>query len=352
MLTRVVVSIFVNPTQFAPHEDFDAYPRDVDSDLMLLNSGIDLVYTPTEDQLYPNGRTITTRAGDAAKGLESDFRPHFFDGVTTVVKTLFDQIQPDIAVFGEKDFQQLQVIREMVSSLKLPIQILGGPIVRDEHGLALSSRNAYLSEEELEIARMLNQIIFNAAFEIQNGADEQTTLDEVFDILRRPARHFHAEMQTHARQHFLDLVQRLAAEVRGAEHLGFGLLDQVADIDDVVVLQAVGRTHRKLQLVHLLEQRRVEGQLGLASSRRFLRGSSKLTKIAAGPAGCARHRPRRLRRDRAVGFDRHGQLVVVENLALAGVLDLVGDLLHRRIERVDRDQADRRVFGRLRSAGT
>jgi pantoate--beta-alanine ligase len=175
---RVVVSIFVNPTQFAPHEDFDAYPRDVDSDLMLLNSGIDLVYTPTEDQLYPNGRTITTRAGDAAKGLESDFRPHFFDGVTTVVKTLFDQIQPDIAVFGEKDFQQLQVIREMVSSLKLPIQILGGPIVRDEHGLALSSRNAYLSEEELEIARMLNQIIFNAAFEIQNGADEQTTLDE------------------------------------------------------------------------------------------------------------------------------------------------------------------------------
>jgi pantoate--beta-alanine ligase len=134
----------------------------------LLSAKVDLVYTPSEDQLYPDGPKVITPAGEAAKGLESDFRPHFFDGVATVVKTLFDQVRPDVAVFGEKDFQQLQVIREMVAAHNLPIEILGGPIVRDDQGLALSSRNAYLSPEELEIARMLNQILYHCALQISS----------------------------------------------------------------------------------------------------------------------------------------------------------------------------------------
>ena len=161
---KVVVSIFVNPTQFAPHEDFDAYPRDYDRDATMLEAaGVDALYLPEAAEIYPHGPVITTRAGQAAKGLESDFRPHFFDGVCTVVRTLFDHVQPDIAIFGEKDYQQLMVIREMVEALSLPIEIIGTPIVRDEHGLALSSRNAYLSADELEIARKMNLILRETA---------------------------------------------------------------------------------------------------------------------------------------------------------------------------------------------
>lgn len=181
---KVVVSIFVNPTQFAPHEDFDTYPRDLPKDLKLLQMvGADLVYTPDEQEIYPEGARQTIQAGKAAESLESDFRPHFFGGVVTVVHTLFKQVQPDIAIFGEKDFQQLQVISEMVKTQKLPIEIIGAPIARDEYGLALSSRNAYLSEEELGIARMLNQAIYKAAFDIQNGIAPQTALDQATQSL-------------------------------------------------------------------------------------------------------------------------------------------------------------------------
>lgn len=164
---KVVVSIFVNPTQFAPHEDFDAYPRDLAGDVALLESvDVDAVYAPGETDLYPQGAKSDQKAGAAATGLESDFRPHFFDGVVSVVDRLFKAVQPDVAVFGEKDFQQLQVIREMVADKGLGIEIIGGPIARDEFGLALSSRNAYLSEGELEIARMLNQVIYKLAADI------------------------------------------------------------------------------------------------------------------------------------------------------------------------------------------
>ena len=160
---HVVVSIYVNPTQFAPHEDFDAYPRDVEGDLKQLEGLADLVYLPSTKDIYPNGPAVTMNAGKAAEGLDSDFRPHFFHGVATVVHRLFEIVKPDTAVFGEKDFQQLMVIREMVEEYDLAIEIIGGPIARDEHGLALSSRNAYLSEDELGIARMLNQVLYNAA---------------------------------------------------------------------------------------------------------------------------------------------------------------------------------------------
>ena len=153
-----IVSIFVNPTQFAPHEDFDSYPRDVESDLAQL-SGVDLVYLPRVEDLYPDGATSDIKAGKSSKGLETDFRPHFFDGVCSVVYRLFNQIQPSVAVFGEKDYQQLMIIREMVEKYDLPIEIIGGPTMRDAYGLALSSRNAYLTADELDLARRFNVIL-------------------------------------------------------------------------------------------------------------------------------------------------------------------------------------------------
>lgn len=160
----VIVSIFVNPTQFAPHEDFDQYPRqDMEDASRLEELGVDVLFLPGEDVIYPDGKESSIRAGEAAKGLESDFRPHFFDGVVNVVSRLFDLVKPDVAVFGEKDFQQLQVIKEMVAALSLPIEIIGAPIARDDFGLALSSRNAYLNPQELEIARKLNVILREAA---------------------------------------------------------------------------------------------------------------------------------------------------------------------------------------------
>jgi pantoate--beta-alanine ligase len=159
---KVIVSIFVNPAQFAPHEDFDSYPRHVEADLALLKAeGVDAVYLPSVAEIYPNEDVSSNpvKTGPAAQGLESDFRPHFFGGVVNVVYRLFEHTQPDLAIFGEKDFQQLQVIREMVADYALPITILGAPIARDEYGLALSSRNAYLSADEIAIARKLNVIM-------------------------------------------------------------------------------------------------------------------------------------------------------------------------------------------------
>lgn len=156
----VVVSIFVNPTQFAPGEDFEDYPRDTDRDVLLLEGiGVDCVYLPEAEEIYPDGVKVSVKAGEAAKGLETDFRPHFFDGVCSVVHRLFELVEPDVAVFGKKDYQQLMVIHEMVETHDMEIEILGAPIVRDEYGLALSSRNAYLSDEGLAIARHLNSVL-------------------------------------------------------------------------------------------------------------------------------------------------------------------------------------------------
>ncbi len=161
---HVIVSIFVNPTQFAPHEDFDSYPRTIEEDAAKLSSeNVDILFTPNEEVLYPNGYDSKIKAGKAAIGLETDFRPHFFDGVVNVVYRLFEAVKPDIAVFGEKDFQQLQVIKEMVEDINLPIEIIGAPIARNKGGLALSSRNTYLSEDELKIASTLNVVLKKAA---------------------------------------------------------------------------------------------------------------------------------------------------------------------------------------------
>ena len=171
----VVVSIFVNPTQFAEGEDFDSDPRREESDNdMLRGEQVDILFRPTQADLYPDGLHSDIMAGDAAQGLETDFRPTFFDGVVNVVNRLSNAVKPDIAIFGEKDYQQLMVIREMVQQRDLPIEIIGAKIVRDDHGLALSSRNAYLSEGELDIARKLNKIL-------QDNPTEQKLLDAGFD---------------------------------------------------------------------------------------------------------------------------------------------------------------------------
>jgi pantoate--beta-alanine ligase len=153
---RAVVSIFVNPTQFAPHEDFERYPRDEAGDLAkLAGLGCDLVWAPDSRLMYPAGFATRVIPSGAAEGLESDFRPHFFAGVATVCCKLFTQVAPDIAVFGEKDYQQLCVVRQMVRDLDLPLEIVAMPTVREPDGLALSSRNAYLSPDERTAAPAL-----------------------------------------------------------------------------------------------------------------------------------------------------------------------------------------------------
>ena len=155
---KVVVSIFVNPLQFAPTEDLDRYPRDEAGDVAKLETaGCDLVYLPTVDALYPKGFVSRIEMSGPALGLETDFRPQFFSGVATVVMKLFNQVGPDVAVFGEKDFQQLAVIRAMVRDFDLPIDVIGAPTVREADGLALSSRNAYLSAQERDAAPELQR---------------------------------------------------------------------------------------------------------------------------------------------------------------------------------------------------
>src|SRR5262249_50718945 len=147
---RVVVSIFVNPAQFAPHEDFASYPRTFAADVAALGElGVDLVWAPSAQVMYPEGfATAVAPKGPALAGLEDAFRPHFFGGVATVVAKLFLQCLPDIAVFGEKDYQQLKVVTHMARDLDIPVRVIGGRTVREKDGLALSSRNAYLTPEQ------------------------------------------------------------------------------------------------------------------------------------------------------------------------------------------------------------
>lgn len=166
---HVLVSIFVNPAQFAPNEDFDAYPRTLDADLDKLSGHADLVFAPTPREIYPDGYATTITVGGPSAGLETDFRPHFFAGVATVVAKLLIAASPDIAVFGEKDYQQLLVIRQLVGDLALPVEIVGAPTLREADGLALSSRNAYLCAEERKIAGQLNLILKQAAHRAAAG---------------------------------------------------------------------------------------------------------------------------------------------------------------------------------------
>ena len=177
---RVVVSIFVNPAQFAPEEDLTTYPQTFASDVaMLTRLEADLIWAPSTDLMYPPGfATRVVPAGPAAAGLEDRFRPHFFEGVATVVTKLLIQCAPDYAMFGEKDYQQLKVISQMAKDLDLSARIIAIPTVREKDGLALSSRNAYLSARERAIAPALNRVLKECAGKIARGEPLPQVLEE------------------------------------------------------------------------------------------------------------------------------------------------------------------------------
>lgn len=168
---RVVATLFVNPRQFAPHEDFERYPRDEAGDAaMLSGAGCDLLYAPNRAAMYPEGFATNVIVGDVSTPLEGEFRPHFFGGVATVVTKLLLQALPDAAFFGEKDYQQLQVIKRMTRDLDIPVAIEGCATIREADGLAMSSRNAYLTADERRIAPRLNHIMHDAIKAARGGA--------------------------------------------------------------------------------------------------------------------------------------------------------------------------------------
>lgn len=173
----VVVSIFVNRLQFAPNEDFDRYPRTFSEDCAKLESaGVDVLFVPDEATLYPTPQTVMVTPPPFANELEGKFRPGFFHGVATVVLKLFNCVRPGAAIFGKKDYQQLLVVRSMVEQLNLPISIVGSEIVRDSDGLALSSRNIYLSEKERREAPVLHEVLLKGARRIMEGRSPLSTI--------------------------------------------------------------------------------------------------------------------------------------------------------------------------------
>ncbi len=169
---KVVVSIFINPAQFGPNEDLARYPRDEAGDLKKLStSGCELVWAPSIAEMYPEGYSTRVTPGSAAEGLESAFRPTHFGGVATVCCKLFSQVTPDVAIFGQKDYQQLCVLLQMVRDLNLPLKIVGAPTRREKDGLAMSSRNAYLAPNEREIAPRLYAALSELAERVAAGAN-------------------------------------------------------------------------------------------------------------------------------------------------------------------------------------
>jgi pantoate--beta-alanine ligase len=218
--THVVASIFVNPTQFGAGEDLAVYPRREAADAAMLDAaGVIILWAPDVETMYPDGPVATIHVTGVSDGLDGASRPGHFDGVATVVARLFDQVRPDVAIFGEKDYQQLAVIRQMVRDLALPVEIVGVPTQRDADGLALSSRNAYLSEEERAAARALPRALGEAAAAIEAGADVAEALEKAkarlegagFDPIDYVALH---DAETLAPMAILDRPARLLAAAR------------------------------------------------------------------------------------------------------------------------------------------
>jgi len=183
---KVVVSIFVNPTQFAPTEDFGSYPRTWKSDLEKLTAeAVDLIWNPDVKTMYPEGfATHIAPEGPATAGLEDRFRPHFFGGVATVVGKLFTQCRPDVAIFGEKDFQQLRVVARMAMDLDLGVKVIGSRTVRERDGLAMSSRNVYLSAEQRRVAPVLYRAMKESAAQLKAGDEIAAVMSKGADIIK------------------------------------------------------------------------------------------------------------------------------------------------------------------------
>ena len=201
----LVLSIFVNPTQFGPNEDFDSYPQDIDNDLALARSvGVDLVWTPSLNQVYPPDYATSVDVDGLTDTLCGASRPGHFRGVTTVVCKLLNVVQPNVALFGQKDFQQLTVIRRMVTDLNIPVEIIGMPIVREGDGLAMSSRNVYLSAEQRQQALVLSRSITLA----QNMAQtEERDSNTILAVLRQ-----NIEAQPEAKIDYLQICHQLTLE--------------------------------------------------------------------------------------------------------------------------------------------
>jgi pantoate--beta-alanine ligase len=201
----LVLSIFVNPTQFGPNEDLDNYPQNMENDLALAKSvGVDLVWTPAPQQIYPDGYATYVNVEGLTDRLCGTSRPEHFRGVTTVVCKLLNVVQPNLALFGQKDFQQLAVIRRMVSDLNMPVEIAGLPIVRETDGLAMSSRNVYLSADQRRQALVLSQAIAMAQQSVRTGESDSRT---ILDLLRQKI-----EAEPETRIDYLQICHQLTLE--------------------------------------------------------------------------------------------------------------------------------------------
>ncbi|MGO9544131.1 MAG: pantoate--beta-alanine ligase [Rhodomicrobium sp.] len=183
---RTVVSVFVNPTQFAPHEDYDRYPRNEERDWhKLLSVQADAMYVPDVHDIYPEDFATRVEVAGVAQTLEGLSRPHFFSGVTTIVTKLFMQCLPDIAIFGEKDYQQLLVVKRLVKDLDFPITIVPAPVMREASGLAMSSRNVYLDDSERSIAPQLYEVLVDMAGDLASGRAVEDTVRQGWSRLEK-----------------------------------------------------------------------------------------------------------------------------------------------------------------------
>jgi pantoate--beta-alanine ligase len=210
----VVVSIFVNPTQFGPNEDYARYPRDAMGDAVLCRrEKVDLLFTPATETVYPKGHDTQIQVGRIGEGLEGAFRPGHFSGVATVVAKLFQIVRPDVAFFGQKDYQQTVVIKQLVRDLNFPVRIVVAPTVRESDGLAMSSRNRYLSMEERRAALVLFKALQKGKALIQQGERDATRIQEEMTRLIRQEPVAKIDYVSVARPDTLDAVSRIDGPV-------------------------------------------------------------------------------------------------------------------------------------------